>query len=53
MDIRNLRFLRQDDGQAMVEYALILAFVALVTITTLSLIGSNVNTVFQSVVDGF
>ena len=53
MDIRNLRFLRQDHGQAMVEYALILAFVALVTITTLSLTGSNVNTVFQSVVDGF
>jgi len=41
----------REEGQAMVEYALILALVSVVAITTLTLIGTNVNTIFQSVAD--
>jgi pilus assembly protein Flp/PilA len=41
----------REEGQAMVEYALILALVSVVAITTLTLIGTNVNNIFQSVAD--
>jgi Flp pilus assembly pilin Flp len=33
---------RQDDGQALVEYTLILGFVALVAVTVLTTLGTNV-----------
>jgi Flp pilus assembly pilin Flp len=33
---------RNEDGQALVEYTLILGFVALVTVTVLTSIGTNV-----------
>jgi Flp pilus assembly pilin Flp len=43
-----LRRSRQD-GQAMVEYALILALVSIVAIAMLNLIGTDVNLVFNNV----
>ena len=45
--------LRKDEGQALVEYALILFLIALVSIGVLSVLGTKVSTVLQSVVDGF
>lgn len=45
--------LRRDEGQALVEYALILFLIALVSIAVLSVLGAKVTSVLQSVVDGF
>jgi Flp pilus assembly pilin Flp len=44
---------RTDEGQALVEYALILFLIALVSIAVLSALGTQVSGVLQSVVDGF
>jgi Flp pilus assembly pilin Flp len=46
------RSLRRDDGQALVEYALILFFVAIVCITVLTALGAGVRDVLQSIVTG-
>jgi Flp pilus assembly pilin Flp len=35
-------WLRREEGQALIEYALILSLVAIVTVGALSLIGTNV-----------
>jgi Flp pilus assembly pilin Flp len=44
--------LREDEkGQALVEYALILALVSVVAIVTLTAIGTNVNTVLGKIRD--
>lgn len=40
-----------EDGQGLVEYALLLVLIAVAVITSLSLLGTNVNTVFQTVAD--
>ncbi len=44
---------RRDEGQALVEYALILFLIALVSIAVLSALGTKVASVLQTVVDGF
>jgi len=44
-----LNRVRREDGQAMVEYALILALVSVVAIGILTTIGSNIVTIFTSV----
>ena len=50
--IKHLKSLRRnEDGQAMVEYALILFLVSVVSIVILSTLGVKVSDVFQSVVD--
>jgi pilus assembly protein Flp/PilA len=41
--------LEREDGQAMVEYALILALVSVVAIGTLKLVGTDVNSVFLNI----
>jgi pilus assembly protein Flp/PilA len=41
----------RDEGQAMVEYALILGLVSVVAITVLGFIGTDVNSLFQKVDD--
>jgi Flp pilus assembly pilin Flp len=46
------RSLRRDDGQALVEYALILFFVAIVSISVLTALGTGVRDVLQSIVTG-
>ena len=55
--VRQLRGFRWgdtgDDGQALVEYALILALVALVAIPVLSVIGLDVANLFGDVSDAF
>jgi pilus assembly protein Flp/PilA len=39
----------REEGQAMVEYALILGLVSVVAIGTLTLIGTDVNAIFTSI----
>ena len=49
---RMLKFLarlRREEGQAMVEYALILALVSVVSIIALTAIGTNVNAIFEAI----
>ena len=41
----------REDGQAMVEYALILSMVSIGAITVLSLIGGNVSSIFSDIND--
>jgi pilus assembly protein Flp/PilA len=42
---------RREEGQAMVEYALILALVSVVSVLALTAIGTNVNAIFGAVRD--
>ena len=42
---------RKEDGQAMVEYALILALVSVISIVALTAIGTNVNAIFGVIRD--
>ncbi len=44
---------RNEEGQALVEYALILFLVALVSIAVLSTLGTAVSSMFNQVVDDF
>jgi pilus assembly protein Flp/PilA len=44
-------FLRNEDGATMVEYALMLALIAVVCITAVGLIGTDANTMFNSIAD--
>jgi len=39
----------REDGQAMVEYALILALVSVAAVTVLSTLGTKVSTIFNSI----
>ena len=41
------RFMKQDEGQDLVEYALLLVFLALAAIAILPTLGSSVNRVFS------
>jgi Flp pilus assembly pilin Flp len=41
------RFLKDEEGQDLVEYALLLVFLALAAITILPTLGSSVNKVFS------
>ena len=41
------RFLKDDEGQDLVEYALLLVFLALAAISILPVLGSSVNQVFS------
>ena len=43
------RFLKDEEGQDLVEYALLLVFLALAAIAILPTLGSSVNTVFTSI----
>jgi pilus assembly protein Flp/PilA len=42
-----------DDGQAMVEYAFLLALIAAVVVGVLQTIGTDVNAIFEVVEEGF
>jgi len=42
------RFVREDDGQDLVEYALLLALVALAAITAMGLLGTAINNKYDS-----
>ena len=45
--------LRQDRGATAVEYGLIVALIAAVIVTTVALLGTEINTAFQTVVNSF
>ena len=45
-------FGREEEAQGLIEYALIVLLVAIVVIVVLSLIGGQVNGVFESILDG-
>ena len=46
-------FLREEDGATMVEYAFMVMLIAIVCVATVSLIGSNLNTVYNTVASDF
>ena len=43
-----LRFLREEDGASLVEYALLIALIAVVCLAAVTLIGTNVNAKLNS-----
>ena len=43
------RFVREDDGQDVIEYALLAAFIAIVAATMINTIGGNILTIFTNV----
>ena len=47
------KFLEDENGATAIEYALIATSIALVIVGALTLIGSQLNTVFQDVSAGF
>ena len=44
-----VRFVREEEGQDLVEYAMLLAFIALLAIVGVRTLGSTVNTFFANV----
>jgi Flp pilus assembly pilin Flp len=44
-----INFVRKDDGQDMVEYALLASFISIVAIVALRAIGPLVRTIYQNV----
>ena len=42
-------FVREDEGQDLIEYALLVALIALVCVAALTTAGQQVNTIFQSI----
>jgi len=49
--MRNLfvRFVREDQGQDLIEYALLAGFISLVAVTAITNVGSGVNTVYGNI----
>jgi pilus assembly protein Flp/PilA len=47
--VRVLVRLRRDEGQDLLEYALLIALIALVCVGAIGLAGSNVNAIFGSI----
>ena len=45
------KFFKDESGQGMVEYGLIIAVVAVVVIGTLAILGTNIKGIFQSATD--
>jgi len=43
---------RQQKGQGLIEYALIVLLIAIAVLVVLGLVGGQVKTVFQEIVDG-
>ena len=46
-------FLHREDGQGLVEYALILVLVAIVIVAALTLLGPQIGSVFSQVINEF
>ena len=42
------QFLREEDGQTLVEYGLLISLIALVVIAALTILGKKVKTVFSA-----
>ena len=43
------RFMRGDEGQDLLEYALLVALIALVAVAAITLTGTNVNQIFNNI----
>jgi len=43
------RFVREDEGQDLVEYALLIAFIALVCIAGMTILSTGINNEFTSI----
>jgi pilus assembly protein Flp/PilA len=43
------RFVRDESGATAIEYGLIVALIAVVVITAVTLVGTNLNTMFNSI----
>jgi pilus assembly protein Flp/PilA len=43
------RFMRGDEGQDLLEYALLVALIALVAVAAITLTGTNVNQIFTNI----
>ena len=46
-----VRFVREEEGQDIIEYALLAAFISIVAYTLLGTIGEDVNTIYSVVGD--
>jgi len=44
-----MKFLKNEEGQGMVEYGLIIALVAVIVIAGISLLGNNIGKVFNNI----
>ena len=44
-----LEFLREEEGQDLIEYALLVALISLVCVAALTTAGSQVNTIFTNI----
>ena len=44
-----VRFVREDEGQDLIEYAFLAAFIAIVSVAVITSIGTGVNLVFSNV----
>jgi len=43
------RFLREEKGQDLIEYALLAGFISLVAVTAITNVGTGVNTVYSNI----
>jgi len=51
--VRNSRFVREDDGATAIEYALIAVGVSIVIITTVFLVGDELDLMFIEITDEY
>lgn len=47
------RFLRNEDGAALAEYGILVAFIAIVAITAVTFFGSKISTKFSALANSF
>ena len=43
------RFVREDEGQDLIEYALLAGFISLVAVTAIKSVGTGVNSVYSNI----
>jgi len=50
-DMKNLlvRFIREEEGQDIIEYALLGAFISIIAIIAVKAVGQDVNTIFECI----
>jgi pilus assembly protein Flp/PilA len=48
-----MRLWKEEEGQDLTEYALLLTLIALVSIATINTLGKTINNVFTNTVNGF
>jgi pilus assembly protein Flp/PilA len=50
-DMKNLlvRFVRDEEGQDIIEYALLGAFISIIAVAAITLIGTDVNTIYENI----